>query len=129
HLYSVPLWFMAPTSYGVSVAVSGDRGQGTAVVPVQVVATRRLPMERSLQWTLIALGLFLIAGMVTVFGAAVREATLPPGEPPEPRRRARARLVMALDVVVLTLGIVGGRHWWDSLDRAFRDEIYRAPHA
>ena len=128
-LFSVPLWFMSTSSYAVHVTVSGDRGTGTAIVPVQAVATRRLPMDRPLAATLIALGLFLLAGLVTLVGAAVRDAGLPPGEQPDSRRRARARRIMAVSVVLFALALAGGRRWWNGVDRAYRDEMYRPFHA
>jgi hypothetical protein len=39
-LWSVGLWFMESTSYGVHL-VSDRRGRGTVVIPVQAVATQR----------------------------------------------------------------------------------------
>ena len=122
-LYSVPLWFMASTMYAVSVHVSGDRGDGTVVVPVQMVSTRRLPMAPGLVWVLIALGLFLCVGLLTFVGAAVRESVVPPGETPDASRRRRARLVMLAMAAILALGLAGGRTWWNHLDHAFRDEL------
>src|SRR5262249_29965112 len=36
-LWSVNLWFMVPTSYGVHVALSGPEGAGMVIVPVQAL--------------------------------------------------------------------------------------------
>jgi len=127
-LYSVPMWFMASTTYAVSVRVNGDRGPGVAIVPVQMSSLRRLPMDTSLTWILIALGLFLCVGLTTFIGAAARESVLPPGEAPDARRLGRARLAMVATAVVLTLGLTGGRRWWNNVDRAFRQELYRPFH-
>ena len=74
-LYSCSLWFMVTTSYGVHVAVRGGQGTGMAIVPVQAVPTRRLPLDGLLLPTLIALGLFLCVGLLTLVGAAAREAS------------------------------------------------------
>ena len=128
-LYSVNLWLMAAGSYGVHVHVSGDRGWGMAVVPVQAVATRRLPMDRGLTAVLIALALFLLAGLVTIAGAAVRDGVLPPGEYADARGIRRSRLAMATSAVLLGLGLFGGRAWWDRVDRAYAEGIYKPFHA
>jgi hypothetical protein len=76
---------MAPGSNSVTIAVRGGKGTGTAIIPVAAVPSRRLPLQRWLAVLLGALGLFLVAGIVTIVGAAVREGTLPPGETPGPR--------------------------------------------
>jgi hypothetical protein len=128
-LFSVPLWFMRASSYAVHVTVSGERGTGTAIVPVQAVATKRLPMDRPLVATLIALGIFLFVGLVTISAAAVREAPLAPGEEPDRRRRVRARWIAAASAVVLALAMAGGRRWWNGVDRAYRADLYRPFHA
>src|SRR5439155_1603347 len=43
-LYGAALWLMRSGSYGVQVTVEGADGTGTALVPVQAVATRRLEL-------------------------------------------------------------------------------------
>lgn len=129
HLYNVSLWLMAAGSYGVHVTVSGDRGSGLAVVPVQAMATRRLPMDAGLRWTLAGLLAFLFVGLVTIIGASVGDSTLPPGEEPDATRRRRARIVMAVSGLVLALALFGGRSWWDDVDRAFAADLYRPFHA
>lgn len=127
-LYSVTLWFMVTTSYGVHVSVSGDEGTGVAVVPVQAVPTRRLPLEGPLALTLVALALFLFVGLLTIVYAARREATLPPGVEPGARETRGARVSLAIAAVVLVAGLVGGRSWWDSVDRAYARDVYRPFH-
>jgi hypothetical protein len=125
-LHSVSIWLMAPGSYGVHVVVRGDRGQGLAVVPVQAVATRRLPMDKPLAWTLAALTAFLFVGLVTVVGASANDALLPPGEAPDRTRTNRARAIMAVTAVVLAVALAGGRQWWNAVDRAFAAELVQA---
>jgi hypothetical protein len=127
-LWSAQLWLMRPTSYSVRVEVSGAAGKGTVLVPVVAVATRRLPMQRGMAIVLAALGAFLLAGALTAIGAAVRESELPPGEEPDPRRRLRARQVVAGTAVLLALGLWGGRVWWRSVDAGFARTIYRPFH-
>ena len=128
-LFGVQLWFMASTSYGVHVAVSGAEGEGMAVVPVQAVALRRLPMDPRLGWILAALGLFLVAGLVTLVGAAVGESPVPAGEQPDPARVRRARAAMAASTVTFALALAGGRMWWNGVDRDYRAGIFRPFHS
>lgn len=123
--YRAPLWIMAPGSNSVTVAVKGTRGSGSVVVPVTAVASRRLPLERSLGAILGGLGVFLFAGLVSIAGAAVREAVLPPGESPSRRRLWGARGAMAGCAAVVGLTLAGGKAWWDSEDAAFREQMYR----
>jgi hypothetical protein len=128
-LFSVNLWLMEPTSYGVHVAVSGPQGHGVAIVPVQATATRRLPMEGSLAWLLLALAAFLFVGLVTVVGAAVGESPVPPGQEPDRARATRARVVMAVTAIVLAAALYGGRAWWNGVDRAYAAGMYKPFHA
>ena len=123
--YATRLWIMAPGSNSVTVAVSGAKGTGTAVVPVAAVPTRRLPLQRSLGIILGGLGLFLFAGIVTIAGAAVREGVLPPGETPSRRRIWGARGAMAGSALIFGLLLLGGWTWWDVEDGGFRERMYR----
>ena len=127
-LYSVSLWFMVTTSYGVHVVVSGAQGTGMVIVPVQAVPTRRLPLDGPLLPTLIALGLFLCVGLLTLVGAAIREASLPPGADAARADRHRARIGVAVAGVVLFSALAGGHLWWKNVDRAYASELYRPFH-
>jgi hypothetical protein len=123
--WTAPLWIMAPGSYSVRVTVAGARGSGTAIVPVSATATRVLGMDRRLGWLLAGLGVFLLAGAVTIVGAAVRESVLAPGEAPDLRRRTRARLAMGGGTVLFALLLAGGRTWWNAVDRDYRRGLDR----
>ena len=111
--YSARLWLMAAGSNSITVAVSGRNGSGKTVVPVVNVSLRLIGFGRGLAIGLSAIGLFLFVGMVTIIGAAVREAALPPGESPTAADRSRARLAMTLTSIVLALILFGGWKWWD----------------
>jgi len=128
-LYSAALWLMRGGSYSVQVTIEGDRGTGVALVPVQAVATRRLDLPTPLAALLAGLGVLLLAGAVTVVGAAVRESVLDPGVMPDRRRTWYARAAMAASVVVFALLLVGARAWWRAVDAAYRTGLYRPPHA
>jgi hypothetical protein len=124
-LYSAPLWIMAGGSNSVTVNVTGSLGSGKAVVPVVVVANRRLELDPRLGTGLSIVGLFLFVGLITIIGAAVRESGLPPGEQPDGRRRVKARIAMATSAAVLALALFGGLKWWNSEDADFTASIYK----
>ena len=128
-LYSAALWLMTGGSYSVQVTVEGDAGTGTAQVPVMAVATRRLALAWSLGAGLLAFGVFLCVGAVTLVGAAVRESGLDPGAAPDPRRTRRARIAMVVSVAVLAGALLGGRAWWNAVDAQYRSGLYQALHA
>src|SRR5262249_2653994 len=127
-LWSVNLWFMEPTSYGVHLTVAGPEGRGTAVIPVQAVATARLSMPPQLAAILLALALFLSPGRITLVGAAVRESSQSPGVEPDARQRRRARVAMAVAALLLALVLYGGRNWWRGVDRDYVAGLYRPLH-
>ncbi|HEY0529352.1 MAG TPA: hypothetical protein VGD02_11025, partial [Gemmatimonadaceae bacterium] len=124
-LYSAALWVMAGGSNSVTVNVSGSLGSGKAVIPVVVVANRRLALDPRLGATLSVVGLFLFVGLITIIGAAVRESGLPPGEKPDAKRRTRARVAMAASAAFLALALFGGLKWWNAEDANFTASIYK----
>ena len=123
--YSAPLWVMTGGSNSVTVNVRGTLGEGKAVVPVVVVANRRLALDPKLGGLLSVVGLFLFVGLVTIIGAAVREGVLAPGEQPDSHRRWKARMTMSLSATVLALVLFGGSRWWNSEDTRFNNSIYK----
>ncbi len=124
-LYLAPLWIMSGGSNSVTVDVSGALGSGKAVIPVVVVADRRLEMNPLLGAGLSAVGLFLFVGLVTIIGAAVREGVLSPGVEPDDRRRWKARLAMAGGAAFIALLLFGGSRWWKSEDTSFTNNMYK----
>ncbi len=128
-LYTAALWLMRGGSYSVQVTVEAQDGTGAALVPVLAVATRRLALDPPLGAALLALGAFLFVGALTLVGAAVKESGLEPGALPDRRRTLRSRIAMALAAVVLALGLVGGRAWWNDVDAAYRTGLYQPFHA
>ena len=124
-LYSAELWLMTTGSYSVHVRVTGDAGEGTVFVPVSAVAERRLEMNRAMAVGLIGAALFLFVGAMTVFGAAVRESVLAPGEEPDRKRRLQGAIGTGLGGGVLAVILWGGWTWWDAVDASYRAGIYR----
>jgi hypothetical protein len=111
----------------VYVTVSGARGSGTAIVPVNSFATGRLPLSRGLGAILVVLGVLLAAGIVTIIRAASGESLVPPGEVLDAARRRRANLTTAIFVPILALIVFGGAKWWSSEDASYRRFMYGSP--
>ena len=126
-LWSARLWMMDFGSYTVHVTVSGARGEGTLIVPVPAVATRVARMPAALALPLAGLGLFLTVGLLTLVGAAVREAVLPPGVEPDAKHRRRSWIARAVALPLFALFLFGGSLWWDAEDAMYGRHLYRAP--
>lgn len=124
-LYAAPLWIMAGGSNSVTVNVRGSLGSGKVIVPVVVVANRRLELDPKFGTSLAAVGVFLFVGLITIIGAAVRESVLPPGEAPDARRKWKARGAMAATASILALALFGGSRWWNLEDSRFNSSIYK----
>ena len=75
-LWTLQLWMMRQGSYAVIVHVDGAAGGGTATVPFTAVAQGVLGMNRTMAFVLAVAGMFLVAGMLTIIGAAAGEATV-----------------------------------------------------
>jgi hypothetical protein len=125
HLYNAQLWLMEDGAYSIRVDVAGAAGGGTVIVPVNSIATRRLGFDTPLATALIALGLFLFVGALTIVGAAVRESVLPPGMEPDAGRRRRAWWIRIVAVPVLALAVFAGKKWWDGEDARHTASLYR----
>ncbi len=125
-LWTLQLWVMRQGSYAVIVHVDGAAGPGTAIVPYTAVATGVLRMNGAMAVALSALGLFLVAGLITIVGAASREATLEPGAEPDSSAWRRSWRVRGIAAAVLVIALGGGRVWWLAEDRAYAAAIFRS---
>lgn len=119
------LWMMSGGSNSVTVSVTGAKGTGKAVVPVVIVAYSRLKLDKPMGAGLIAMGVFLFAGLITIVGAAVREGSVSPGSSPGPSKIKRARTAMALTSIAVIVLLFGGWTWWNSEDKAYESTMYR----
>jgi hypothetical protein len=124
-LWTLQLWIMRQGSYAVIVHVDGAAGAGTATVPYTAVAQGVLKMNRAMAVALTAAGIFLIAGMLTIIGAAAGEATLTPGAQPGDDVRRRAQRVRWTAAAIILAIVIGGRIWWDVEDRAYASAVFR----
>ncbi|MGE3312256.1 MAG: hypothetical protein AB7O66_20010, partial [Limisphaerales bacterium] len=125
-LYSTQLWFMEGGAHGVEVILEGAAGEGRVLVPVNSVATRVLNLPAFLGWPLGALGLLLVALLVSIAGAAVRESVLAPDQVPSRGRRWAARGA-SVGVAALIVGLLwGGWNWWQAEAGMYRNNrLYR----
>jgi hypothetical protein len=121
------LWLMEGGSLQVRVEADGNQGKGELSIPVPSVVQRVMPMQRGLGVALFALLVLLVVGVVSIAGAAVREAELEPGAAPMPSQVQRARRVMAF-AAILVGGLVylGGR-WWKLEARNYVASVYKSP--
>ncbi|HXX71177.1 MAG TPA: hypothetical protein VEI55_02725 [Candidatus Acidoferrum sp.] len=122
------LWLMDAGSWQVQIQANGSLGPGALALPVPAFARSTLPMQKGLGAFLLSLMVLLVAALVSIFGAARREATLPPGEEPGPAQRRGAWHVMAA-ALALTLGALAvGNWWWNRVAAANETrKIYHPP--
>ncbi len=126
NLYSATLWLMTPGAYSVHVQVEGTGGAGGVMVPVNNFATARKEMVPGFATTLLVLGVFLFIAAVRLVGAAWGESVLKPGEEIARPVRVRATLAMIASTLLFTGMVVGGKSWWDAVDRDYRNNrLYR----
>jgi hypothetical protein len=119
------LWVMNSGSNRVTIEIHGPKGPGEVVVPLAAVAQRRLAMSGPFILAVLTGGAVLVAGMLTLVGATVREGALTPGQVPDEERRRRARRAMLRAAAVIGLVLAGTVYWWRAEDRAFRRRLYR----
>lgn len=123
--YTGSLWLMNTGTWQVRVQVDGDRGPGMFAVPVPAAALLVLPMQKGLAGILVVLGLVLFIGLVSIIGAASREAQLEPGKEPGAPQKRRGWIAMAATAVVLAGAIWLGSQWWDSEAGANQKRIFK----
>jgi hypothetical protein len=125
HRFSAKLWFMASGSWQVRVHVDGPRGAGDLAVPVPALALRTKTMQRGLGLGLAALLAFLVAGMISIVGASVRDAALEPGQQADGQRRRRSRVAQTVAAAVLTALVLGGATWWGDEASGYGQNVYK----
>jgi hypothetical protein len=106
------LWLMESGALQVRVMVDGAKGKGELSVPVPSFAQQVLPMQKPLEGLLLVLLIILAVGMVSIVGAASREAKIEPEQLAPPANRRHARIAMAIAAVVVVALIFLGKAWW-----------------
>lgn len=124
-VWSGQFLLMRDGSWSVRVHVYGPKGEGTTQVPMPAIRSQIFGMDKGLGAFLALMGLFLFAGAVSIVAAAVREASLPPGQTADGVRVSRARAIAVLTAFVLALLLWGAKNWWDSTDAQLRQKIFK----
>lgn len=119
-LHAAELWIMAPGAYGVRVAVTGTRGEGEAVVPLNAVNQAPAGMAPWLSVALAVLGIALGGGAVLVAVATAREAPLAPGVAPSVADESRGTVAGGAMAAVLAVALVLGWGAWRRMDVDYR---------
>ncbi|HEV8042542.1 MAG TPA: hypothetical protein VGP62_26935 [Bryobacteraceae bacterium] len=119
-------WIMETGSWQVRIQADGARGPGRLSVPVAAVANRTKSMNLALGGILFALMVTLIAGLVSIAGAGVREAQLEPGAKVPPEYRRRARIAMAATAVLMVAILYLGNLWWRAEASDYSRYLYKA---
>jgi hypothetical protein len=127
NLFHAQLWLMARGAYSVNVAVERDQGSGQVIVPINSLATTRLPLPKYLGVLLALIGVFLFVLAITAVGAALRESVLEPGAQPSTLRVWAGRAGVAGAALALALSLYGGWHWWQSVDLDYRNNRMHKP--
>ncbi len=125
HFFTGAVWLMAFGSYQVRVEVEGSQGPGRLSVPVPAIASLVTKITPGLSAALLAMMMLLAGGMITIVGAAVREAGLPPGSEAGPERLRASRIAMGATGVVVGAIIFFGFRWWGSDERAYLSHVYK----
>jgi hypothetical protein len=123
--FSGTLWMMTSGSWQVRIAVDGARGAGKLSVPVPAVAQSTKRMDAPLGIALAILGLVLAIGVVSIAGAAAREAQLSPGIEPDASVLRRGRRTMAIASVIVVAALYLGNLWWTAEANTYDRYIYR----
>jgi hypothetical protein len=127
NLFTAQLWLMASGAYSVFVEVSGSRGEGTAIVPLNSIATQRLGMTKGMGILFAVIGSFIVVLLISVVGAAIREGRLEPGQEISPQRRRRGWYGRAIAATVVGTALILGKNWWDSVDNDYRSRRLYTP--
>ena len=114
NLYTGELWLMTIGAYSIDVRIHGKSQEGAVQIPVDSIARAQLPLPPLLGQMLLALGLILFCAAIVIIAAAAGESTLPPDVLPGRSERRKYWIAASVTGVVLVLGLVGGKKWWNS---------------
>jgi hypothetical protein len=125
------LWLMESGALQVRITVDGTKGKGELSVPVASFAQRTYPMQKPLAGMMILLMLILGVGVISIVGAGAREASLERGETPGPASARRAKIAIAVTIILVAgLGYLG-KAWWGAEDANYKNRVafYKSPTA
>ena len=119
------LWMMTAGAWQIRVTVDGDGGSGQVSVPVPALPQATRTMTRGVGVILFGFLLLLSAGIIAIVTAAVREASVPPGEAAPPRRRRLARFAGVATTAATVVIAVLGNLWWDAEAASYARYVYK----
>jgi hypothetical protein len=125
HRFVGRIWLMAPGTWQVRIHVQGERGDGQLAIPVPALPLRTKTIQGGLGLGLIALLVFLLAGLVSIVGASVRDADLDPAQRPDDDRRRRSLIARVIAAGVLVGLVAGGAAWWSDEASVYGGRVYR----
>ena len=123
--YTGSLWLMTAGVWKVRVDVDGSAGKGTLFVPVPALATRVMGMQKALGAVLLPLCALLALGLVSIAGAAAREAQLEAGKQPGPAQVRRSRIAMGVVGAIVAGTLWFGYDWWGLEADDYRRLVYK----
>jgi hypothetical protein len=125
HFFTSSVWLMAFGSYQVRIEIDGEEGTGKLAVPVPAIASLVSKMPNGLGVALAFMMVLLAGGLVTIIGASVREAGLPPGTAHGAKQRRAAWITMAASSLVVGALIVLGFRWWNLDEGDYLRHVYK----
>jgi hypothetical protein len=119
------VWIMASGSWQVRIQAAGAHGAGQLSVPVPAIATAIKPMQTAIGVGLFLMMIVLALGLVSIVGAAAREAQLAAGKTPDRASQMRAKILMGTTAAFVVFVLWAGNHWWASEADGYAGYIYR----
>src|ERR1700728_467041 len=125
------LWLMESGALQVRITVDSAKGKGELSVPVASFAQRTYPMQKPLAGLMIVLMLILGIGVISIVGAGAREASLERGETPGPASARRAKIAIAVTIILVAGLVYLGKVWWGAEDTNYKNRVafYKPPTA
>ncbi len=119
------LWMMITGSWQARFTIDGTQGQAILAVPVASVARASKRMQWGLGLILSAIGIFLIAGLTAIIGAASREAKLDPDDQPSAANLRTGRRATIIGAAVIVAIVIAGNNWWNAEASDYDNRIYK----
>ena len=125
--FRAQLWIMQRGAWKVQITAEGDRGRGELAVPIAAAPTTIRLLQGPLKWLLMGLMTVLVAGLVGIAGAAVREGMSDPGVRPMSATMRRARITMVCAALLVMAILAAGRFWWKVEAASTVQTAYKIP--